>query len=168
MRRNRFVISLILITAFTILQSTILKKFSLNGAVPDFALIVLVFTANSTGAVKGQGLGFIGGFIQDFISSGPLGFNALIRTLIGFLYGKLKGFLYLDSILLPVIFVVVGTVLKELFSMVAAAALIPDMNLPFFDSAFLVEIGLNAFFSPFIFALIKALKIYRPNEKEQY
>ena len=106
--------------------------------------------------------------IQDFISAGPLGFNALIRTLIGFLYGKIKGLLYLDSILLPAIFVVTATVLKEAFSFLFVSILLPDMQIPFFDRKFLIEMGLNAFFSPFIFALVKVLKIYRLNDKDEY
>ena len=129
---------------------------------------MLVFASNGNGAVRGEGLGFLGGLIQDLISSGPLGFNALIRTLIGFLYGKLKGILYLDSILLPALFIIIATFMKELLSFVFVSILMPDTIINFFDRSFLIELGLNAFFSPFIFALVKGLKIYRPNEKDDF
>lgn len=158
----------LLLVLFVVLQSTIFGKIAIYGVTPDFALIILVFISNSSGSIKGQGMGFISGLVQDLISSSPLGFNTLIRTAIGFIFGKLKGKLFLDSILLPVIFVLCSTLFKELFSSLLTLMFMPGSGMQFFGRTFLVEMGLNAFFSPFIFALVKVLKLYSTNYKDSF
>ncbi|MBI9108723.1 MAG: rod shape-determining protein MreD [Spirochaetales bacterium] len=168
MNRNSLIGGTLLIAAFVILQSTLLGKLAINGVTPDFALIILVFISNSSGPVKGQGLGFITGLVQDLISTSPLGFNCLVRTLIGFIYGKIRGKLFLDSILLPVLFVLSATLFKEFFSSLLVLLFMPESGIGFFDKAFLIELGLNAFFSPFIFALVKFLKLYNTNYRDGY
>ena len=168
MRRKAFILSLILIAGFVGLQSTVLQKISVNGVVPDIALIIIVFSSNSMGAMRGQFLGFAGGLIQDFMGSAPLGFNALIRTIIGWAFGKLKGKLFLDSILLPVLFVVVGTIMKEGFTALTGLIFIGTDQISVFGRNFFIELGLNAFLSPFVFALLRLLKIYRNNDKDGF
>ncbi len=168
MNRNKLIPSSLLLVLFVVLQSTLLGKVAIYGVTPDFALILLVFLSNSSGSVKGQGLGFVSGLVQDLISSSPLGFNTLIRTAIGFIFGKLKGKLFLDSILLPVLFGVSATLFKELFSGLLSVMFMPDSGMQFFNRNFLVELGLNAFFSPFLFALVKALKLYNTNYKDSF
>jgi rod shape-determining protein MreD len=153
---------------FTVLQSTVLRKISIAGVTPDLALIVLVFTANSSGAFKGEGLGFVSGIIQDLVSTGPLGFNALIRTIVGFIYGKLKGKLFLDTILLPALFIISATVIKEALSSLTVLLMMSGTSINFFDKAFLIELGLNTFFAPFIFALLKLLKLYKAHEQDGF
>ena len=168
MRRNNFIFSLLLTVAFVILQSTLLQEIAIYGVIPDIALIIIVFSSNSMGTMRGQALGFIAGFIQDFLSSGPLGFNALIRTVIGFIFGKIKGKLFLDSILLPILFIAIATLMKEAIVALLDLIFIAGSNVTFFDGDFFIELGLNAFIAPFIFALLKLLKIYRINEKDGY
>lgn len=168
MNRNNLLTGSLLLILFVVLQSTVLGRLAINGVTPDFALIILVFISNSSGSMKGQGLGFISGLAQDLLSSSPLGFNCLIGTIIGFIFGKLRGKLFLDSILLPVLFVVSATVFKELFSSLLAAGFMPESGLKFFNRPFLIELGLNAFFSPFIFAFVKILKLYSANYKDSF
>ncbi|HAK44818.1 MAG TPA: rod shape-determining protein MreD [Spirochaeta sp.] len=168
MRRNNFIFGLLLTILFVVLQSTLLQKIAVNGVVPDIALIIIVFTSNSLGTMKGQMLGFIAGFVQDFLSSGPLGFNALIRTIIGFFFGKIKGKLFLDSILLPIIFIVAASLMKEALIALTGFIFIADSQIIFFGRDFFIELGLNAVLAPFVFALLKLLKIYRINEKGGY
>jgi len=168
MNRNNMIGGTLLISVFVVLQSTILSKIGINGVTPDFALIILVFISNSSGPIKGQGIGFLTGLIQDLISTSPLGFNSLVRTLIGFIFGKLRGKMFLDSILLPVLFVLSATLFKQLFSSVIVMVFMPDSGIQFFDRSFLIELGLNAFFSPFLFALVKLLKLYNTSYKDSY
>ncbi len=168
MRKRNFILSLVITGVFIALQSTILQKIAVRGVIPDVALVVIVFSSNSMGAMRGQFLGFIAGLLQDFLSSGPLGFNALIKTIIGFIFGKLKGKLFLDSILLPVIFILSATILKEGFTALTGLIFLGSEKFMYFGRSFLIELGLNAFLSPFIFALMKLLKLYRVNEKDGF
>ncbi len=168
MRRNNFIFSLLLTAGCVIIQSTFMHNIEIYGVIPDIALIVIVFSSNSSGPMRGQILGFSAGLIQDFLSACPLGFNALNKTITGFIYGKLKGKLFLDSILLPVIFVVTATIFKEIISSLEIMIFLPDGGAGVFGKSFFIELGLNAFLSPFIFALLKLLKIYRLNDKDGY
>lgn len=168
MRNRCYIFSLLLTILFVVLQSTLMQKIAIYGVIPDIALVIIVLSANSMGAMRGQTLGFFAGLVQDFLSAGPLGFNALIRTIIGFIFGKIKGKLFLDSILLPIIFIVVATLLKEALVSLVDLIFIADENILYFDRDFFIELGLNAFIAPFIFALLKLLKIYRINEKDGY
>ena len=168
MKRNPFIFSLIVTALFIVLQSTLLQKFSVYGVIPDIALILIVFSANSLGTMKGQALGFGAGLIQDILSSGPLGFNALIRTVTGFIYGKFKGKLFLDSILMPVLFIVIASFLKELMTMVIGFLFLPEGTISYFTREFFIELGLNSFLSPFIFALMKLTGLYRINNKDGF
>ena len=168
MRRYQFLYSLLITIGCVILQSTFLQKIAVYGVIPDLALIVVVFSSNSMGAMKGQGLGFAAGLVQDFLTTGPIGLNALIRTVVGYLFGKMKGKFFLDSILLPVIFIVVATLLKEILMSLLIFIFLPASEISFFGSEFLIELGLNAFIAPFVFALLKLIKVYRLNQKDGY
>ncbi|MDC7225863.1 MAG: rod shape-determining protein MreD [Spirochaetales bacterium] len=168
MRRNNFLFGLIITVLFVVIQSTLLQKISVYGVVPDIALIMIVFISNSCGAMKGQMLGFIAGLIQDFLSAGPLGFNALVRTVVGFFFGRMKGKLFLDSILLPVLFIIVASLIKEAMTALIGLIFMAESNLIVFGRDFLIELGMNAFLAPFCFALLKLLKIYRYNDKDGY
>lgn len=168
MRRNNFFFGLLLTILFVVLQSTVLQKIAVYGVVPDLALIIIVLTSNSLGPMKGQFLGFFAGLAQDILSSGPLGFNALIRTIIGFFFGKLKGKFFLDSILLPILFIISATLMKEGLITLLSFIFLTESEIILFGRSFLIELGLNAVLSPFIFALLKLLKIYRLNDKDRF
>jgi len=168
MRRQPFIFSLLLSALFIILQSTLIQKISIYGVVPDIALIVIVFTSNSMGAMRGQLLGFSAGLLQDILSSGPLGFNALIRSVTGHIFGKIKGKLFLDSILLPVLFIATASLFKELLTLVTGFLFLPVDAISYFSRDFFIELGLNAFLAPFIFAFLKLLGLYRINDKDGY
>lgn len=168
MRKNPFIFSLIISVLFIVLQSTLIQKISVYGVIPDIALIVVVFCSNSMGTMRGQTLGFAAGLIQDILSSGPLGFNALVRTIIGFIYGRIKGKLFLDSILLPVLFIIIATFMKEVLTALIGFLFLPEGTISYFTKAFFIELGLNSFLSPFIFALLKQIGLYRINVKDGF
>ncbi len=164
MINKRFLLGLGLSVLVVILQSTLLQKISVFGVVPDIALIVIVFISYSSDPMNGQMTGFLAGLAQDFISSGPLGFNALIKAVTGFIYGKIHGKLFLDHILLPVIFIVISTVMKEILISLISLLLIKSSGIHIWGKTFMIELGLNAVLAPFILALLKLLKLYRINK----
>ena len=168
MRRYQYLYSLLVAAFFVVLQSTLIQKIAIYGVVPDLAMIVVVFSANSMGAMKGQTLGFFSGLIQDFLSNGPIGFNALVKTITGFLFGKIKGKLFLDSVLLPVIFIIIASVMKEIMMLITIVIFIPESGLHLFSKNFFIELGINAFISPFVFAFLKIIKVYRIDQKGSF
>lgn len=151
--------SLIFILAAGLLQSTLLQRIALFYAVPDLALVILVYVAYVNGSMTGQLSGFFSGFILDFLSSAPLGLNALIRTLIGALVGLMKGSFFLDIVFLPMALCAGATVIKALCFFLLHLVLsttVPSYN--FMVPTFWIELGFNTLLAPLIFAFLKLFK----------
>jgi len=142
-----------------LLQSTLLGRIALFHAVPDFTLGILVYIAYVNGTMTGQVTGFFSGIMLDFLSSAPLGYNALVRTLIGALTGLMKGTFFLDVFFLPMFLCAGATVIKavcrNLLHLLFAGA-IPAYS--FFLPAFWVEFGFNTLTAPLLFLLLKLFK----------
>jgi rod shape-determining protein MreD len=146
--------------AGAILQSTILSRLALFGAVPDLALLVLVYSSYINGGMAGQLCGFFSGFFLDFLSAAPLGLNSLMRTIIGALAGRLRGAFFLDPVLLPMLLCAAATLFKialvfllHLLFPTAVSVYSLTMPLPW------VELGLNTVLSPLIFAFLKLFSL---------
>jgi rod shape-determining protein MreD len=150
-----------------VLQSTLLRQFSFFYAIPDLTLGILVFTAYVNGTMCGQVTGFFSGFMLDFISAAPLGYNALTRTLIGAVAGFMKGTFFLDVLFLPMSLCAGATIIKALIRnllhlILAGAVPAYDFTLP----GFWVELGLNIVTAPLIFAFLNLFKSLLVDEKE--
>jgi rod shape-determining protein MreD len=142
-----------------VLQSTVLSRLAIFGAVPDLALTIVVFCAYINGTMAGQLSGFCSGLLLDFLSAAPLGLNAFIRTLAGALAGLLKGAFFLDFFLLPMALCAAATAVKAiaLFPLhLLLPGSIPAYSL--FTPTLWIELGLNAVTAPFVFALLKLVK----------
>ena len=143
----------------SLLQSTIFSHIAFFKAVPDLALIIIVYCAYINGSMPGQITGFFSGIFTDLISAAPLGLNSLIRTIIGALAGIFKGAFFLDFFLLPMILCASATLLKAVimfFLHLIFPASIPSY--PLAAPVLWVELGLNTFIAPFLFALLKKFK----------
>jgi rod shape-determining protein MreD len=139
-----------------LLQSTLLSRLALYHAVPDLALGILVFTAYSNGTMTGQLTGFSSGLLLDFLSAAPLGFNALVRTLVGAVTGLLNGIFILDAIFLPMVLCAGATIAKAMLYFVLNvmfSGAVPAYVL--FEPALWVELLLNTISAPFLFGLLK-------------
>ena len=139
-----------------ILESTLLARLALYGAVPDIALGIIVYSAYVNGVMTGQLSGFFYGIVQDVLSAAPLGLNALVRTLIGALAGLMKGTFFLDAIFLPMILCASATLLKALILLLlnllmGTAILAYTLYAP----TLWVELALNTFMAPFLFAFLR-------------
>jgi rod shape-determining protein MreD len=135
--------------------------------VPDIALCILVFSAYVNGTMTGQLTGFLSGFLIDFLSAAPLGLNALIRTLIGGLTGFIKGTFYLDTFFLPMILCAGATASKALFHYflhLLFAGAVPAYT--FAAYTFWIELGMNTFLAPLLFAFLKLFQSLLVEQRE--
>jgi rod shape-determining protein MreD len=153
---KKMLFALFFIVIAALLQSTLLYRLSIHYAVPDIALIILVFVSYVNGRMAGQLTGFLGGLILDFISFSPLGLNTLLRTVIGYMTGLLKGAFFLDSAFLPMALCAGATFLKAgilfgLHFLFAGAVSAYHFSMP----PFWIELGLNTLLAPFLFAFFK-------------
>jgi rod shape-determining protein MreD len=144
-----------------VLQSTLFRYGVVAGVTPDMVMLVLIHTANHHGSFKGQVSGFVAGLVQDLISLAPLGYNAFVRTVIGFLYGLFRGKLFVDPIFAPIVMAAIATILKALMSFVLFSMFAPDHAGTAFAARFAVELGLNCVLSPFVYAILRAVGMIR-------
>jgi rod shape-determining protein MreD len=155
-------LSILFLALALLLQSTILSRVAISGVKPDLALIILVFLAIRRGSMVGQFAGFGSGLVEDFISLPPLGFYALVRTIIGFLYGLLEGSLVVDSIFMPFLLIAIATLIKGLLIwLVSVVFSIAPIEPLFFGGGFWIEVGYNSLLAPFFFALMNLIKVFK-------
>jgi rod shape-determining protein MreD len=71
-----------------LLQSTVLFRMEIAGVRPDLLVAFVVYLGWMRGPIAGTAGGFAIGLIQDLDAPGPLGLNALCKSLVGFLVAK--------------------------------------------------------------------------------
>jgi rod shape-determining protein MreD len=143
-----------------LLQSTLFFRLSLYRTIPDLALGIVVFSAYVNGTMTGQLSGFFSGLLLDFISSAPLGLNALIRTIMGAAAGLLKGTFFLDAVFLPMILCASATLFKALMLFLLhllLAGAVPSYSLA--APTLWIELLLNTASAPPLFGF---LKLFQP------
>ncbi|MBN2535341.1 MAG: rod shape-determining protein MreD [Spirochaetales bacterium] len=154
-----------LIVCALLLQSTLFSILSIGGVKPDLSLIVLIFISYKRGNMAGQFTGFSAGLIEDFLGLTPLGFHSLVKTLIGFLYGYIKGRVVIDIIVIPVLFVTIGTIIKLFLCWIVSLIFsIQAVYVSFFHLNTIIEIIYNAVLTPFVFSLLNLFKSFKTGE----
>jgi len=137
------------------LQSTLLSRVAVRGAVPDLALGIAVYAAYVNGLMAGQVSGFFGGVALDLVSAAPLGLNALVRTVVGAAAGLARGKVILDFFLVPVALCAAATLLKAglLFPLSLVFQGVPSY--PIAGPTLWAELALNALSAPALFAFLR-------------
>ena len=162
--KESFFISLLLVFILVILQSTLFYFAVSRVVIPDFALIVVAFCGARRGMQDGQILGFFNGLAEDFMTASFPGFNALIKTIIGFLSGTIKNKMLFDPVIFPILFIFFVTLIKGILAAVIAYLFFPEGYFPaVFSSSFLMEIVLNSLFAPLIYLILKKTHLI-PND----
>ena len=161
----RFALSAILAVLFVLLQTTILHKLAFHGVIPDLSLIVIVFIANKNGSLMGQSAGFAAGMVEDFLSLSPLGFHALVKTLVGFFVGLSFGVVFMDSFFIPMLMVGAASVAKNILAAFLMMFTGDTGAAGFFSFTTLIEIAYTVILSPFVFAFLGLFKVLLPKAR---
>ena len=162
--KESFFVSFLVVIILVILQSTLFYYLIPNMVIPDFALIVVAFCGARRGMQEGQILGFINGLAEDFMTASFPGFNALIKTLVGFISGTIKNKMLFDPVIFPSLFIFFITLLKGVLAAVTAYLFFPEGYFPaVFNGSFLLEMVLNALFAPLIYLILKKTHLI-PND----
>lgn len=139
-------------------QTTWLAGFTLAGARPDIALIILTFGAHAQGVQRGQISGFAAGVLEDILSVAPLGFHALVRLAHSAVVGLAHGNLQADPLLTPMLLVGVATLIKFLTALLTGLVLgLGQVTTGLELSGAAVELGFNIVAAPILFGLLRAL-----------
>lgn len=78
----------IVLIVVLILQATLLFRMEIAGIRPDLLVAFVVYLGWMRGPIAGTTAGFIVGLVQDLDAPGPLGLNALCKSIVGFLVAK--------------------------------------------------------------------------------
>jgi len=78
----------IVLLVVLILQATLAQRIAIAGVRPDLLVAFVVYFAWMRGPVSGVVGGFTVGLLQDLDAPGPLGLNALAKTVVGFIVAK--------------------------------------------------------------------------------
>lgn len=150
-----FLSAVIVLLCFSLFESAVLSNILVLPAVPDFALIALLYLAIRNGKGFGEASGFVSGFFLDFLSSAPIGLNCLVRVIIGYCSGIFDRTLNSNGIFIPIILSLVMTAAKFLLSWFISL-FYPSIVIPYDPStaAFYFELVANALLAPIIFRFL--------------
>lgn len=123
-------------------------------AKPDLALILIVFIGFRASSLEGMVYGFAGGLLQDIVSVGPIGQNALVYLNIGFIVGFFKNKIYAHSVWAPIVLILCASVFKSLANFIISA-LFSDIgvSLVHLRNSIFIETAFNAILAPLFFPL---------------
>jgi len=149
------IITTAILAGLAIIKTNLLQAIAIGGVTPDLVLIVLTYYAQKTGSMPGQLAGFGAGIVEDLLSVSPLGFHALVRTIIGFLAGLTHNKMFLDPIFMPIIAVLVVTLFKGVIASLTGSIFgIDSVRASLVSSRFLIELAYNSLLAPLLFALL--------------
>ncbi len=93
----------IILFAGFIFQTAVVPFISIGKAKPDIVLIVIATFGFINGPFPGAINGFIGGLLQDLVTVGSLGLQAVSKVVIGFMSGQVERTFLGSSALIPMV-----------------------------------------------------------------
>ena len=99
---------------------------AIRGIAPDFAIIALVLLGLAAGPGPATVGGFLLGLVQDLANPGLLGLNALCKTALGFLAGRLRGRLVYGLPVVEGLVLVVAVVAHDVVFLLVQSRLTDD------------------------------------------
>ena len=115
MTLKNFLFFFLLILASVFFQSTALNILVISGIKPDLVLIVVCYISLPWEEEVGTCLGFLLGFLQDVLSVGILGLNALTKTLFGFMCKKAERRLNTKNPIVQMFLIFIFSLLEGMF-----------------------------------------------------
>jgi rod shape-determining protein MreD len=157
-----FLSSAIALLAILLVETAILSNWYILPVVPDLLMITVLYIAYTNGSMIGQTTGFFSGLILDFASASPLGLHALIRTILGFIFGRLHQTVTISGILIPMIVGFVATLLKAILLMVVSFFYPSGIDTYFSTgTAFFSECLLNSIMTPVMFKFLASFSVFK-------
>lgn len=153
-------ISTLFLFAATIIESSILSNISFLLVVPDLVLICCIYFSLLNGKLYGEVSGFISGLFLDFITGVPMGFNCIIRTIIGYITGLFSNTIIISGLVIPMASVGIATLTKKLLIFLISL-FFPKLSLNVYSIIsyeFLFEFCANIILAPVVFKFLSFFK----------
>jgi len=152
---KQYLRALLILFATVIVESAILSNIYVLPCVPDIVLIFTVYLAILNGKTFGELSGFGSGLIMDFFTGVPLGFNTLLRTIIGYTFGHFHKKVIIGRVFIPMVSVGTATLLKAFVTWLITLFFPLTINqLNVFSHKFLFELCANIILAPVFFRFI--------------
>ena len=103
---KRFIIDLVLIIVFFVLQTTLFPMIKFTRIIPNILIILVSCSGFLQGEREGMFVGFACGLLMDVCSFDVFGFYTILYMLIGFSNGLLHNFFYLKDLKIPAIMII--------------------------------------------------------------
>ena len=148
-----------IIVVALLIQLTLINSITILGLKPDLILVVVVIFSLLKGEKEGTISGFASGLLQDIFSTGLLGINALVKTVIGFTCGILREKIFHEHILflIPVITFIASFIQSILIFFLLRTFGIEYNLIWSLKQVALPETLYSSLLSPFIFLVIYKL-----------
>lgn len=146
-----FLTCTVFILSFLFFECSILSNIFFLPVVPDLLLLFTIYISIQKGCLQGETVGFFSGLLLDFVSAAPLGLNALLRTIIGFITGLFHLTVGTSGFVTPIILGVSATVVKVFFTYVISFLFRGVIPYAFFSKTFLFECIFNGLLAPVLF-----------------
>ncbi len=148
-----------IIVVALLIQLTLINSITILGLKPDLILVVVVIFSLLKGEKEGTISGFASGLLQDIFSTGLLGINALVKTVIGFICGILREKIFHEHILflIPVITFIASFIQSILIFFLLRTFGIEYNLIWSLKQVALPEALYSSLLSPFIFLVINKL-----------
>ena len=114
----RILITVLLIPAAFIIQTTFCGAISMAGITPDLIMIVTISLAILLGEAPAIIAGFMMGLLCDIFSMDILGFYALCYSFAGFVCGRLGRNLFIDDLKFPAVLIMAADLFKSFYGYV--------------------------------------------------
>ena len=155
------ILTILLLGAAVLLQTTVLEFVAIFGVKPDLQLILVVFLALRRGSMSGQIAGFVGGLLEDVVTLSPLGFHAIVKALVGFCAGLPYGLIRASALVVPVLLVAGAALIKGVAGGVLSLAFQIPLDAHLLEARFWIETAYNVALSPLLFALLSQIRLLR-------
>ena len=153
-----FLCSFLILLCSVIVETSILSNISFLPAVPDLALICVLYFSFLNGKNYGQVSGFLSGLLLDFLSGSPLGFNCLYRTVIGYLSGVFRRTINSSGFIVPSVIGLLATILKVFLIWLISLFFKSIKIYNIFTFSFLFELVMNVLLTPLIFKFLNSFR----------
>ncbi|MCI5608218.1 MAG: rod shape-determining protein MreD [Treponema sp.] len=153
-----FLCSFLILLCSVIVETSILSNISFLPAVPDLALICVLYFSFLNGKNYGQVSGFLSGLLLDFLSGSPLGFNCLYRTVIGYLSGVFRRTINASGFLVPSVIGLLATILKVFLIWLISLFFKSIKIYNIFTFSFLFELVMNVLLTPLMFKFLNSFR----------
>lgn len=142
-----------LLVFFSLLQTTLFTRFRPFGAVPDLILPLVVAVAMVFREKWGAVFGVIAAFVIESLGGSTFTILPILYMLTGYIVGICAIYYFRDSASVRVLYTIVTSLFRMIFTLITLAATVGDINLiTIFSSVLIPE-----FFANLVFALLPHL-----------